>query len=833
MASTSCGYAVALLAAVGLLCESRPTFGQTGARAPAAAGDAIAEAEAPEGALAQAGSAAEGDPAPPEGSAAPGGSPAQAPGLSPRTTQRVEEIVVTARKRAELLEDVPISVTALGEATLREAGVTRLDDISQLVPNLTFYDGRDGLTSSVFIRGVGQNFPIITFDPGVGIYVDGVFLARAQGSVLDIIDVEQVEVLRGPQGTLFGRNTVGGAISVTTIKPGPELEAFASVRAGNFNTVLTRAMLNVPIAVGGLEDKLFARVAFGSENSDGYTDNTFRDETWSDTNALNFLGSVRFVPTDEITFDLSGSWFRDHNKGKGGECVFIQDTSIMAAFVPNRQEFFEACERTEPYSFTANTAGVSDVESYGVWGTAQWDAGDRWVFENLNLKSITSWREQIPRLREDLEMTLFPVAQRGALGGDSIFDGEPGFAQQISQEVQVTGAALEGDLSYVTGYYVFWENGTEDIANRVFIGTGDALGSSTLNHTSIDNWSWALYGQATYALTDWANLTAGVRYTEEKKGFGRLAVNPFTPDAPPAIDADEDKIFTAWTPMASLALLAPESWLDAIGFDHLLGYFTYSEGFKSGGFNGSARMGNPTQLQPFEPENLTNYEIGVKTIALEQRLTANLSLFYGDYDDIQVQTVLLGPPLQPGGPPTVDLAVRNAAKATTKGLEFEVQALPFDGAQVTGSIAYLDGTYDEFIGESALTGDPIDRAGEAFLFVPDFQSHLSVQYSFPLGNPGPAWLQGWLTPRLDWYYQSSVDYAGPELPQATQSGYNLLHARLSFDFDDDRAQLALWAKNLTDEEYFQQITGSAATFGEIVRFYQPPRTFGVEISYRF
>jgi iron complex outermembrane receptor protein len=456
-----------------------------------------------------------------------------------------------------------------------------------------------------------------------------------------------------------------------------------------------------------------------------------------------------------------------------------------------------------------------------------------WVFENLSLKSITSWREQIPRLREDLDMTFFPLAQRGALGGDSIFDGEPGFAQQISQEVQATGQALDGKLSYVGGYYVFWENGTEDIANRVFIGTGDAVGASTLNHTDIDNWSWALYTQGTFALTDWADLTAGVRYTEEKKGFGRIAVNPFTPDNPPAIDASDSRIFTAWTPMGSLALLAPESWLDAMGLDHLMGYFTYSRGFKSGGFNGNARMGNAAQLMPFDPEILDNYEIGAKTIALDESTTLNLSLFYGDYNDIQVQTVLLGPPLQPGGPPTVDLAVRNAAKATTKGFEIELQTLPFDGAQVTGSVAYLDGIYDEFIGESALTGAQIDRAGQSFLFVPKFQTHLAVQYSFPAHNPGPAWLQGWLTPRLDWYYQSAVDYAGPELPQAKQTGYNLLHARVSFDFDDDRTQVALWAKNLTDQEYFQQITGSAATFGQIVRFYQPPRTFGAELSYRF
>jgi iron complex outermembrane receptor protein len=321
-----------------------------------------------------------------------------------------------------------------------------------------------------------------------------------------------------------------------------------------------------------------------------------------------------------------------------------------------------------------------------------------------------------------------------------------------------------------------------------------------------------------------------VRWTEEKKGFAKqtLSINPASDEF--SIDADESAIFTAWTPMASLSVLAPESVLDAASLDHLLGYFTFARGFKSGGFNGGIQRGDPALLIPYQPEFLDSFEIGAKTIALDQRVTLNVSVFYGDYDDIQVSTVET---LIPGDPNSIERVIRNAATATTQGAEIELKALPLEGMQVTGSVGLLHTDYGDFLSPSAITGEPVQRSGQTFNQVPDFQSYLAVQYSFPIDLALPSWLTGWLTPRLDWYYQSAVHYEGPELVQGIQRGYNLLHARLSYDFDGVRIQVALWARNLTDQAYFTSTIPLATSLGTTNRFYDAPRTFGVELSRRF
>lgn len=738
--------------------------------------------------------------------------------------ERVEEIIVTARRREELLEDTPISVTAISEEAMRETGITRLNQIQELVPNLTFYSGRAGLTASTFIRGVGQVNSIITFDPGVGIYVDGVFLARAAGSVLNVSDIAQVEVLRGPQGTLFGKNTVGGAINITTVAPREELEGWAFVRAGSFDTVQTRAMLNAPIRAGWLDDKLFTRFSFSSENSAGYTRNTLQNRDGNTTNSLAFLGAARFLPVEDVEILLKGSWFRDHTTSKGGECVVVQDPAPLAGLI-QEPGFLPACRESEPFRFQADTAAIADIESYGVWNIATWDVGDVGFAENLSLKSISAWREQIPQIREDGDDTPFRVLQLNDMPGDPPFNGEAGHQQQITQEFQVQGNAADGDLSYIGGYFVYWETADATQTIESLTKAPAALGGSSRARVDVDNWTWAIFTQGTYDVLDWLSVTAGVRYTEEKKGFAKNQFNVRNGDL--MVDANESRIFTAWTPMANLSIRAPDDWIADSPLDHLLGYFTFSRGFKGGGFNGNTRSGDPSQLQPYEPEFLDSYEIGFKTISFDQKVTFNVSLFYADYSDIQVSTIV------PGQGFLAEIVVRNAAKATTKGGEFELTALPFEGAQVVGSIGVVDATYDEFSSVSALDNSQIDRAGEPFNDVPAFQSRLTLQYSIELPEVGPEWLNGWLTPRLDWFYRSAVNYQFPELTQAVQRGYNLLHGRLSYDFDHDRSQVAFWARNLTDERYFQQVLPVASTLGTVVRYYQPPRSFGVEFSRRF
>jgi len=756
----------------------------------------------------------------------------------PAARREVEEIVVHARRREELIGDTPVAVTALSGEVLQENAITRLDEIQDLVPNLSFYSGRSGLTSAVFIRGVGQVDPISTFDPGVGIYVDGVYMSRQAGSVLNVVDVQSVEVLRGPQGTLFGKNTVGGAIIVQTTKPQEDFEALVRVGGGSFGTYRTRFTLNAPVELGSLGDRLFGRFTVASESSRGCTRNRFSDPWATDTNSLAALAALRLLATDDIEINVTGSWFRDHNNGKGGRCIVAQDPAPLAGALP--ADFLDQCRASRPFRFEADTAGLSDIESYGVWGDINWHVGELGWFEDLNIKSISSWREQIPRIREDGDMTREFVLRLASLGGDGPFTGEPGFQRQFSEELQLNGTAFDERLNFVAGVYGFWETSTEfqNILSLPML--PPQFGSNTDADLEVDNWSWAPFGQATFDPTEWLSLTAGLRYTKEKKGFKKLQTNALLPDTTPLVNADERTTFSAWTPMANIKLSVPEDRLGDGPLDAMMIYFTYSRGFKSGGFNGNARTSDEDSLARFDPETLDSYEVGIKASAFDQRLSAATALFVGKYRDIQVSSV------EPGGSALAQLIVRNAARATIQGIEVEAEARPFADLILQGSVGLLDAVYDEFgrtCGEpdstatdcspSSLTGMPLDRSGESFNNVPGFESHVTVRYAWELPDLGTDWLVATLTPRLDYSYRSSVHYQGPELKAATQRGYNLLNARLALDFNDDRSQIALTAKNLTDQEYFQQNQPTASTLGTVVRYYEPPRSFLVEVSHRF
>lgn len=760
---------------------------------------------------------------------------------SRREQRALEEIVVTARKRAELLEDVPVSVTALDTGQLRDAGVQRLDDIETLVPNMNFQLTADNAAANIRIRGIGTPQAVsIAFDPGVGVYVDGVFLPRTIGTLLDVVDIEQIEVLRGPQGTLFGKNTVGGAINITTVKPHDELEGFVLVRPGNRDQVFTQAMLNAPIEVGPLANKLLTRFAFSSTNDRGYVFNRLKDEYWSDRAAQAFLGSLRFLLTDDLTFDVSGTWSRDHNRGRGGRCVFVRETALGSVLPGLADE----CRRSRPFEIDANVDQIVDIQSYGSWGTATWAVGEVGPIDDLQIKSISSWREQKPRFRLDADMTGLAAVKRASFGGEPT-DGLPGFQKQVSTELQADGEAIDGRLSFVAGVFALWEEGVDGTALEVLPGL---VNSRTLNERKIDNWNWALYGQSTFDVFDWLGLTAGVRYTEEKKGISAQTINLNIPDAPPFFEVPSDKaLFSAWTPTAGLQLRAPDSFVDSLHLDRAMTYFTYSRGFRGGGFNGVI---NPTatRMDQFRPEFLDSFEIGLKATGFAERATLNIAFFYSDYDDIQVTTqAQLDTDLNMDGIPDVEQTTLNAASATVKGAEIEAVALPFAGALLRGSIGLLDTRYDSFgkgcfpgadannaglqCAFSDLDGSDIDRSGEGFNNTPKFQSNLSLQYSLPVAAEGA--FGGFVTPRMDWYYQSSVHFLGPEVAAARQSGYNLLNARLTYEFHGERAQLALWTRNLTDEAYIGHVTPLITSFGVAQQLFQSPRTFGGEVSYRF
>ncbi len=747
---------------------------------------------------------------------------------------QIEEIVVRARRRDELLQDTPVSVTALSGDELRLNNVTRLDEIEDLVPNLSFYSGRTGQTAAVFIRGVGQIDPVLTFDPGVGIYVDGVFMSRQAGGILNMADIEQVEVLRGPQGTLFGKNTVGGAILVKTARPREEFGGEVSIGAGSFDSERVRATLNAPVELGTLEDRLFARFTVAQEYSRGYTYNSFLDRHANDVNSFGFLGSLRLLATDAIELNVTGNWFRDHNNGKGPRCVVANDPPPLGALVD--PALLDACRRSTKFRFEADAPGLSDIESYGTWGDAVWELGSLGTMvDDLSLKWISAWREQRPRLREDGDGTRLSQLQLSEAGGLTPFDGGPGYQRQISQELQATVDAWEERIAMVAGVFGFWEEGTAFLNIKSLPLVPPRVGATTDNRTKISNSSWALFGQATFKPVEWLQLTGGLRYTEEKKGFRRLRTIPDAiitdglPPPDPLIDADESEVFNAWTPMANVSLLAPDDLAAEIWLDSLLAYFTYSQGYKSGGFNGNSLSDDPAVLEPYEPETLDSFEIGIKLLGFDRRVSFNAALFHSLYDDIQVSVI-------DSSVMTIlpEIFVRNAAEATVQGAEIEIDLRPLDDLSVRGSVAFLDATYDSFENApSSIADETIDRSGESFNNVPDFESQLSIGYTFD--TPDLPWerMLGTLTPVLQHSYRSEVHYQGPELPQAIQRGYNLLHARLVYTFNDEQTQLNVWGRNLTDEEYFQQNFPTANTIGIVLQYYEAPRSFGFDVTHRF
>jgi len=784
--------------------------------------------------------------------------PAAAAMAVPEQTDQLEEIRVVARKREEPLEETPLSVTPLGQHLLEDAQVRQLDQVQDMVPNMTWNTGFSGVQGAISIRGVGKGAEDIVFDPGVGIYVDGILLSRDIGQLLPMLDVQQLEVLRGPQGTLFGKNTVGGAVNVRTVKPHNAFEAAAQIEYGNFYSLRTRATVNVPL----IDEKLFARVNWASDQSEGYTHNTLLEQDASDRGLHAVMASLRALPHERLTLDVAGSWSRDHTHSRGGECVPL-GTGVAAAaaslFIPGFAAALPAaCAASSangPFRFEASEFGIADVESYGVWGTIAADLGTYGIVEELVVKSITAWRQQIPRLRDDIDMTSMAVIQRSTTNdGPTWFPDERGRSEQrqITQELQLNNnwiddAWILGHVHSVTGLYLYWDQATHfqefHSLGNVVLSRGFFQGlAPSLQRTGIDNFDVAVYHQSTWDVLDWLSLTGGVRWTRESKDTD-LVIYRFTAPPPVGIPrspfvelaTQEDVTFSEWTPTASLVVKMPDAWAQQLSHDAVNGYFTYSQGFKGGGFS-ALQGGTADRLVEFKPETLDSYEFGIKSTGWERRLRWSAAYFLAYYNDIQVTTTQAV-----AGSFVVDRVVENAAEATTQGIEFEFQLLPSNGLLLIGTFGWLDARYDSYPNSASnaprpdVSLDPrIDRSGDRFAGVPEWKSNFSAQYEVPIDLAWPRWLDGVLRPRAEWIFESDIQYAGRELPALLQDSVHRLNARLGWSFNDEHTEIAIWGKNLTDAHYFRSvIEGTTPTYGIALRYYEAPRTYGFTLSHRF
>jgi len=805
----------------------------------------------------------------------PGADPAAPSGEAAQRRARgvgIEEITITARKREESLQKTPLSVTALSATDLIDSGVTRADDIGRLTPNFNF-EANAGEQSSarLTIRGVGNNDPISTRDPGVGIYVDGVYLARAQGGLLGLVDIDRVEVLRGPQGTLFGRNTIGGAVSIVTKKPSDEFEAAARVRVGNYNLFESRTMVNFPL----VPERAAVRMSVQTTTRDGYTKNRLNGQETDDRRMLGGRIALRLNPSDDIEILLAGEQTRAHQAGRGAECRATPENLSIAPLITALQDsgLFSPqvnCMANEAdgeeLDFTSPVRSNDNLDTYGLTASLTWD------LDAFTLKSVSAWRRQETESNQD-----FTFASRVTPKPDTIPvpPGVPTMAfndtglvgnvinekyqfDQVSQELNIGGLAFDGRMQWTAGVFGFYEKTTPGLTQQnvartfcdvatfgadlqfgaVLQGIGDPAaaaqaasdaadvcgGSSLQRLPRITTLALAGYGQAIYDVTDRLHFTAGLRYSTERKEFKASQQNFVRGDTifAPAVAVEvlpgfgtTSERFGKWTPLFSLSYDATD--------DALL-YATFSRGFKSGGFNGRPNANVPASLLPFEQEILDNYEIGLKASWLDNRLVTNVSLFYGIYDDIQ-QTIL-------SSSPQGDFASRvaNAGEAVIRGAELEVRAVPVPGLDLSVGLGFTDADYREFddIVQGPNNEDiPVNRRDEEFFNTPNFSATISAAYT--MYDMGPL---GDVTGRLNWYHQNTVNF-GPSSDTLQQGTYGLLSGQLTLALPDGRTEIAIFGENLLDRRYVNSGINFERGFATSFAYFGAPRMYGVEIRRSF
>ena len=696
-------------------------------------------------------------------------------------------ITVTARKREETLQEVPVAVTAFTPALLDKLNIEDIGDLDAQVPNLTIYAARgSSSTATAYIRGIGQSDPLWGVDPGVGIYLDDVYIARPQGALLDVFDVGRIEVLRGPQGTLYGKNTIGGAIKYISRELPKQLDGFAQITVGSYNQLDAKAAIGGPI--GGSE-ALRARLSVASLNRDGFGENKVNHQDVSDKeiNAARFqLGAY---VSDALDVQFAFDWLDDQSGVRGAK--ILKANPLAPAYPP----------LDDRYDIRSDMPNVNDTKMKGVSATVNWRPNADWAF-----KYVVAKRESDSDTNIDFDETPLPLVDVQALYSDS----------QVSHELQANFDA-GGRARGVMGLYYF----DGEAGGRVRSEFYNPLLPRTLTnplfadtHGTVYTKSFAAYADWTFDLTDRLKLDVGARYTDEDKHG--VALNRFyldgTFETAFATAANFDKT-------VNFKNVSPKISLDYQITPDIMVYALATRGFKSGGYNVRANTtAVPRSGKPFDDEVVDSYELGSKMAFFDQRMFLNASLFHNVYKDIQL-SVFTQYQL-PDGSFSFFGDFTNAGKGTIDGAELEFQALPSEHWTISGNAAYLHAKYDEFITAGVNVADT-----QKFTNAPRLSGALNVEWHTDLANGGN------LSARVGGSYQSEVWPTTDLSPVIRQSGYALLSAGVIWKLDD-RWSFSLQGSNLADKEY--RTTGyNIAAYGVLTGFYGEPRQYSLSARYEF
>jgi iron complex outermembrane receptor protein len=730
--------------------------------------------------------------------------------------------------------------------------VDSLNQIERFVPSLTLQNnpsfGGASNSAAIYLRGVGQKEFLPTTEPGVGLYVDGVYVARSVGAILDIIDIERLEVLRGPQGTLFGRNTIGGAISIATRKPEPggEFGGSLSAAAGTDSLLHLRGTVHIPVS-----DSFAIRGSLASMTQDGYVERADGIDLGDDD---TFTGRVSFAfqPSDSFSALITADMTRDRENGPALELIGIDFTDLSQlqgvvlappppmAFIHNVTTAAlgpgQPCAATDPAGngVTSNPASAncydaryigadgkdegtapaySETDVFGLSATLDFNLSD-----TLAIKSITAYRELDSDFARDGDHSPHRISQF-----EDTLDQE-----QFTQELQLIGT--HDRLDWILGAYYFSEDGNN-------VNTLDFTVSNFRSGGQFDNTAWAAFAQATYDVTDKLHLTLGGRYTDEDKsftpdqiiynnyyaGFSNLVPpgNPLAALDAPFLQAgsrilpllEKEISISEFTPMANLAFDLS---------DRTMIYLTYSEGFKSGGFTQrvfppvvagfTAPPGTPDidLIPTYEPEFVEVIEAGIKLDLLDGRLRINGAVFQTDYEELQVQVFNSVAPV-----------TRNIGEASIEGVELELSASPADGWFIEGSLSMLNAEYDNID-----TANTLILKSNDFERVPETMASVGVSKEFLLASTGSVML------RADWSYRSETYNDAYNTPLLETDSYSLIDASVRWTNQQGDWSVILSGRNLSDEQYL--VTGVYGTaFQSFEGVYERGRQWRAEIRKTF
>ena len=680
-----------------------------------------------------------------------------APAAFAQDGSTLEDIVITASRQGEtILQDTPIAVTAFDDAMMQARGVSNVEGLVGYTPGLRISDL--GGYAQISIRGVGSNIVFIGSDPSSTVHMDGVYLARPLSYLSDFLDVERVEVLRGPQGTLYGRNAVGGTINIISRKPSEKFEGEVRGSVGSFDAYGLSGYVSGPVTESGIR----ASLAVSAKSRDAFRKNVSTGGGVEDEDFVGIRGQVLMPVTDKGELTLRF----DHSNTDGSLSQYPKLLSPTG--VPLDDGILNDFRKVSTNDVSSTVMTIS-----GAAAELNYDLTDA-----LTFKSLSSFRRFRGSIAVDADSSSLQLL-RNYLG--------PIHQEQVSQEFSITGNYDK--FNFVAGAFYFREQNKEPLTLTAF-----PFGGSHIQRPKLSAESYALFAQGEYFITDALSVVVGARWTTETKDWklrdywtSSLSLDPTVAEAapgspflPPAFNVDTSKDSDAFTPKFGVNYR----------LDNALLYASATRGYKSGGFDyGSSNAVD--SARGYDAEYLWASELGAKTDWLDKRLRANVSAFFYDYTDLQVQSYA-----------NFLASTQNAANAEVKGVELELTAKPAAAIDLFANVTYLDATYSDYAGAYTNLFGPFDAAGKRLNNAPEWAFAVGGTYTHNLGDIGEAYIGADVRYQSKVYFSAANDGVGgvTGYPQQQES-YALLNARAGWRSTDGNWEGALIGTNLTDEEY--------------------------------